>query len=99
MATTIHNDLSIDNDDVVKVGRGNSGLWPQENEALFITLMNEEVNSHAKRFRKKGMVYYHELSHILGDTSATSKLAHPSTKSPSKSSASSDLEFKVKNDD
>ncbi|GMP58119.1 hypothetical protein CsSME_00021905 [Camellia sinensis var. sinensis] len=45
------------------------------------------------------MVYYHELSHILGDTSTTSKLAHPSTKSPSESSASSDLEFKVKNED
>ncbi|XP_028078330.1 uncharacterized protein LOC114280195 [Camellia sinensis] len=173
MATTIHNDLSIDDDDVVKVGRGNSGLWPQKNEALFITLMDKEVktksskitgtftkqawnrlrdqinaktqyqynahqlrnkynqlrimfnkfttllkhtgvgwdsqqltiivpnnvNSHAKRFMKKGMVYYHELSHILGDTSTTSKLAHPSTKSPSESSASSDLEFKVKNED
>ncbi|THG15038.1 hypothetical protein TEA_004490 [Camellia sinensis var. sinensis] len=29
------------------------------------------VNSHAKRFRKKGMVYYHEVSRILGDTSVT----------------------------
>ncbi|GMP75554.1 hypothetical protein CsSME_00032600 [Camellia sinensis var. sinensis] len=45
------------------------------------------------------MVYYHELSRILVDTSATSKLAHPSTKSPSESSASSDPEFKVKNED
>ncbi|KAI7981120.1 hypothetical protein LOK49_Contig71G00011 [Camellia lanceoleosa] len=61
--------------------------------------MDEEVNSHAKGFRKKGMVYYHELSRILGDTSATGKLAHSSTKSPSESSASSDLEFKVKNED
>ncbi|GMQ01893.1 hypothetical protein CsSME_00048356 [Camellia sinensis var. sinensis] len=45
------------------------------------------------------MVYYHELSRILEDTSATGKLAHPSTKSPSKSSASFDPEFKVKNED
>ncbi|GMP67380.1 hypothetical protein CsSME_00027383 [Camellia sinensis var. sinensis] len=58
-----------------------------------------KVNSHAKRFRKKLMVYYHELSRILGDTSATGKLAHPSTKSPSESSASSDPEFKVMNED
>ncbi|GMP24419.1 hypothetical protein CsSME_00001692 [Camellia sinensis var. sinensis] len=124
MATTVHNDVPTDNDDVVEVGRGNSGQLPQANRALFITLMDEEhtgvgwdrqwltitapddvwetrykVNSHAKRFRKKGMVYYHELSHILGDISATGKLAHPSTKSPSESSASSDPEFKVKNED
>ncbi|GMQ11334.1 hypothetical protein CsSME_00053996 [Camellia sinensis var. sinensis] len=124
MATTIHYDLPIDDDDIVEVGRGNSGLWPQANEALFITLMDEEhtgigwdsqrltitalddvwealykVNTHAKRFRKKGMVYYHELSRILGDTSATGKLAFPSTKSPSESSASSDPEFKVKNEE
>ncbi|CAL5391448.1 unnamed protein product [Camellia sinensis] len=180
MATTVHNDLPIDDDDVVEVGRRNSDPWPQANEALFITLMDEEVktksskiigtftkqawnrlrdqmnaktqyqynahqlwnkynqmrimfnkftallkhtsvgwdsqrliiitsddvwealykvNSHAKRFRKKWMVYYHELSRILGDTSATGKLAHPSSKSPSESSASSDTEFKVKNED
>ncbi|THF93852.1 hypothetical protein TEA_011628 [Camellia sinensis var. sinensis] len=54
---------------------------------------------HAKRFRKKGTIYYHELSRILGDTSTTGKLAHPSTKSPFESSASSDSEFKVKNKD
>ncbi|GMP72417.1 hypothetical protein CsSME_00030465 [Camellia sinensis var. sinensis] len=96
MATTVHNNLLIDDDDVVEVGRGNSGPWPQANKALFITLMDEEhtgvgwdsqrltitapddvwealykVNSHAKRFRKKGMVYYHEVSRILGDTSVT----------------------------
>ncbi|CAL5333505.1 unnamed protein product [Camellia sinensis] len=100
MATKVHNDLPIDDDDVVvEVGRGNSGPWPQANEALFITLMDEEVNRHAKRFRKKGTIYYHELSRILGDTSATGKLAHPSTKSPFESSASSDPEFKVKNKD
>ncbi|GMP47847.1 hypothetical protein CsSME_00015411 [Camellia sinensis var. sinensis] len=126
MATTVHNDLPIDDDDVVvEVGRGNSGPWPQANEALFITLMDEEkhtgvgwdsqrltitapddvwealykVNRHAKRFRKKGTIYYHELSRILGDTSVTGKLAHPSTKSPFESSASSDSEFKVKNKD
>ncbi|XP_028111967.1 uncharacterized protein LOC114310214 [Camellia sinensis] len=180
MATTVHNDLSIDDDDVVEVGRRNSGPWPQAIEALFITLMDEEVktksskitgtftkqawnrlrdqmnaktqyqynahqlrnkynqlhimfnqftgllkhtgvgwdsqrftitapddvwealykvNSHVKRFRKKMMVYYHEWSHILGDTSVTGKLAHPFTKSPSESSASSDHEFKVKNED
>ncbi|XP_028079615.1 uncharacterized protein LOC114281367 [Camellia sinensis] len=175
MATTVHNDLSIDDDDddVIEVGRGINGPWPQANEALFITLMDEEVktksskitgtftkqawnrlrdqmnaktqyqynahqlqkkynqlrimfnkfrallkhtgvgwdsqrltiiapddvNSHAKRFRKKGMVYYHELSRILEDTSAIGKQAHPSTKSPSESSASSDPEFKVKNED
>ncbi|KAI8000169.1 L10-interacting MYB domain-containing protein [Camellia lanceoleosa] len=58
-----------------------------------------KVNTHAKRFRKKGMVYYHELSRILGDTSATGKLAFPFTKSPSESSASSDPEFKVKNEE
>lgn len=58
-----------------------------------------KVKSHAKRFRKKGMVYYHELARILGDTSATGKLAHPSTKSPSESSASFDPEFKIKNED
>ncbi|KAI8013175.1 hypothetical protein LOK49_LG05G01256 [Camellia lanceoleosa] len=72
MASTIHIDLPIDDDDVVEVGRGNSGEnsgpWPHRNESLFITLMDEEVNTHAKRFRKKGMVYYHELSRILGDT-------------------------------
>ncbi|THG23250.1 hypothetical protein TEA_020215 [Camellia sinensis var. sinensis] len=45
------------------------------------------------------MVYYHELSRILGDTSATGKLAFPSTKSPCESSASSDPEFKVKNEE
>ncbi|GMP30052.1 hypothetical protein CsSME_00004889 [Camellia sinensis var. sinensis] len=45
------------------------------------------------------MVYYHELSRILGDTSATGKLTHLSNKSPSESSASFDLEFKVKNED
>ncbi|GMP54935.1 hypothetical protein CsSME_00019924 [Camellia sinensis var. sinensis] len=180
MATTVHNDLPIDDDDVVEVGRRNSDPWPQANEALFITLMDEEVktksskitgtftkqawnrlrdqmnaktqyqynahqlwnkynqmrimfnkftallkhtsvgwdsqrltiitpddvwealykvNSHAKRFRKKWMAYYHELSRILGDTSTTGKLAHPSSKSPSESSASSDPEFKVKNED
>ncbi|KAI8020498.1 L10-interacting MYB domain-containing protein [Camellia lanceoleosa] len=184
MASTIHIDLPIDDDDVVEVGRGNSGEnsgpWPHRNESLFITLMDEEVktknskitgtftkqawnrlrdqmnektqyqynahqlrnkynqlrimfnkftsllkhtgvgwdsqrltilctddvwealykvNTHAKRFRKKGMVYYHELSRILGDTSATGKLAFPSTKSPSESSASSDPEFKVKNEE
>ncbi|KAI8026920.1 hypothetical protein LOK49_LG02G00213 [Camellia lanceoleosa] len=179
MATTIHYDLPIDDDDVVEVGKENSGPWPQANEALFITLMDEEVktknskitgtftkqawnrlrdqmnaktqyqynalalnkynqlrimfnkftsllkhtgvgwdsqrltitapddvwealykvNTHAKRFRKKGMVYYHELSRILGDTSATGKLAFPSTKSPSESSASLDPEFKVKNEE
>ncbi|CAL5348440.1 unnamed protein product [Camellia sinensis] len=177
MASTIHYDLPIDDDDVVEVGRENSSPWPQANEALFITLMDEEVktkkskitgtftkqawnrlrdqmnaktqyqynahqlrnkynqlrimfnkfasllkhtgvgwdsqrltitapddvwealykvNTHAKRFRKKGMVYYHELSRILGDISA---LAFPSTKSPSESSASSDPEFKVKNEE
>ncbi|KAI8016770.1 hypothetical protein LOK49_LG04G01851 [Camellia lanceoleosa] len=58
-----------------------------------------KVSSHAKRFRKKWMVYYHELSHILGDTFATDKLDHPSTKSPFESSASSDPEFMVKNED
>ncbi|KAI8012215.1 L10-interacting MYB domain-containing protein [Camellia lanceoleosa] len=180
MATTIHYVLPIDDDDVVEVGRGNSGPWPQANEALFITLMDEEVktnnskitgtftkqawnrlrdqmnaktqyqynahqlrnkynqlrimfnkftsllkhtgvgwdsqrltitapddvwealykvNTQAKRFRKKGMVYYHELSCILEDTSATGKLAFPSTKSPSESSASFDPEFKVKNEE
>ncbi|CAL5420246.1 unnamed protein product [Camellia sinensis] len=56
-------------------------------------------NSHAKRFRKKWMVYYHELSYFLGDTSATGKLAFLSTKSPSESSASSNPEFKVKNEE
>ncbi|KAI8013625.1 hypothetical protein LOK49_LG05G00690 [Camellia lanceoleosa] len=56
-----------------------------------------KVNTHAKRFRKKMMVYYHELSRILGDTSTIGKLAFSFTKSPSESSASSDLEFKVKN--
>ncbi|THG03367.1 hypothetical protein TEA_010352 [Camellia sinensis var. sinensis] len=45
------------------------------------------------------MVYYHELSRILGDTFATGKLAFPSTKSPSESSAGSDPEFKVKNEE
>ncbi|GMP98669.1 hypothetical protein CsSME_00046471 [Camellia sinensis var. sinensis] len=124
MASTIHYDLPIDDDDIVEVGRGNSGPWPQTNEALFITLMDEEhtgvgwdsqrltitapddvwealykVNTHAKRFRKKGMVCYHELSRILGDTSTTGKLVFPSTKSPSESSASSDPEFKVKNEE
>ncbi|GMP58118.1 hypothetical protein CsSME_00021904 [Camellia sinensis var. sinensis] len=49
MATTIHNDLSIDDDDVVKVGRGNSGLWPQKNEALFITLMDKEVKTKSSK--------------------------------------------------
>ncbi|GMP94821.1 hypothetical protein CsSME_00044119 [Camellia sinensis var. sinensis] len=45
MATTIHNDHPIDDDDVIEVGRGNGGLWPQANETLFITLMDEEVKS------------------------------------------------------
>ncbi|GMP37146.1 hypothetical protein CsSME_00008964 [Camellia sinensis var. sinensis] len=124
METTVPNDLPIDDDDVVEVGKGNSGPWPQANKAFFITLMDEEhagvgwdiqrltitapddiwealykVTSHAKRYRKKGMVYYHELSRILGDTSATGKLAHLSTKSSSESNASSDPEFKVKNED
>ncbi|CAL5358490.1 unnamed protein product [Camellia sinensis] len=180
MATTIHNDLPIDDDDVVEVGRGNSGPWPQANKALFITLMDEEMktenskitrtftkqawnrlrdqinaktqyqyNAHQLRNKynqlrtmfnkftsllkhtgigwdserltftapddvweavykliamqrgsgRKGMVYYHELSSILGDTSATGKLAFPFTKSPSESSASFDPEFKVKNEE
>ncbi|XP_028121108.1 uncharacterized protein LOC114318409 [Camellia sinensis] len=180
VATTVHNDLLIDDDDVVEVGKGNDSPWPQANEALFTTLMDEEVktmsnklngtftkqvwsrlrdqmnakiqyqynahqlqnkynqlhimfnkftallkhtgvgwdnqrltitasddvweahykvNSHAKRFRKKGMVYYHELSRILGDTSTIGHLAHLSTKSPSKSSASFDPKFKVNNED
>ncbi|GMP84182.1 hypothetical protein CsSME_00037804 [Camellia sinensis var. sinensis] len=58
-----------------------------------------KVNSHGKRFRKKEMVCYHELSHILGDTFPTGKLAYPFTKSPSESSASYNPEFKVKNKD
>ncbi|XP_028096744.1 uncharacterized protein LOC114296635 [Camellia sinensis] len=45
------------------------------------------------------MVYYHELSRILRDTSTTGHLAHRSTKSPSKSNVSSDPEFKLKNED
>ncbi|GMP48949.1 hypothetical protein CsSME_00016117 [Camellia sinensis var. sinensis] len=45
MATKVHNDLSIDDDDVVKVGRGNGGPWPQTNEALFITVIDEEVKT------------------------------------------------------
>ncbi|THF95558.1 hypothetical protein TEA_013574 [Camellia sinensis var. sinensis] len=64
--------------------------------SIALDMGHKSIKSHAKRFRKKGMVYYHELSRILGDTSATSKLAHPSTKSPSESSASSDPEFKCK---
>ncbi|KAI8019554.1 hypothetical protein LOK49_LG04G03558 [Camellia lanceoleosa] len=103
MASTIHIDLPIIDDDVVEVGGGNRGEnrgpWSHRNESLVITLMDEEVNTHAKRFRKKGMVHYHALSRILGDTSATGKLAFPSTKSPSESSASSDPEFKVKNEE
>ncbi|THF95568.1 hypothetical protein TEA_006225 [Camellia sinensis var. sinensis] len=123
MATTVHNDLSIDDNDVVEVGRGNSGLWPQANEAFFITMDKEhtgvgwdsqqltitapddvwealyKVNNHAKRFGKKGMVYYYKLSRILGDTSVNGHLAHPSTKSPSESSASSNPKFMVKNED
>ena len=43
MATTIHYDHPIDDDDVVEVCRGNTGPWPQANEALFNTLMDEEV--------------------------------------------------------
>lgn len=76
-----------------------------DSQRLTITAPNDiwealyKINSHAKRFRKKVMVYYHELSRILGDTSATGKLAHPSTKSPSESSDSFDPEFKVKNED
>ncbi|GMP74654.1 hypothetical protein CsSME_00032017 [Camellia sinensis var. sinensis] len=42
MATKVHNDLLIDDDDVVEVGRGNDGPWPQANEALFIAHMDEE---------------------------------------------------------
>ncbi|CAL5351397.1 unnamed protein product [Camellia sinensis] len=41
----------------------------------------------------------YKLSRILGDTSVTGKLAFPSTKSPSESSASSNPEFKVKNEE
>ncbi|CAL5395827.1 unnamed protein product [Camellia sinensis] len=171
MASTIHYDLSIDDDDVVEVGRENSSPWPQANEALFITLMDEEVktkkskitgtftkqawnrlrdqmnaktqyqyNAHQLRnkynqlrimfnkftsllkhtgvgwdsqrltitapddvwealYKLIPMQRGHELSRILGDTSVTGKLAFPSTKSPFESSASSDPEFKVKNEE
>ncbi|CAL5376849.1 unnamed protein product [Camellia sinensis] len=45
METTVPNDLPIDDDDVVEVGKGNSGPWPQANKAFFITLMDEEVKT------------------------------------------------------
>lgn len=49
MTTTVHNDLLIDDDDVVEVGRGNSDLWPQANEALFITFLDEEVKTKSSK--------------------------------------------------
>lgn len=48
MTTTVHNDLPIDDDDV-EVGRENSGLWLHANEALFITLLDEEVKTKSSK--------------------------------------------------
>ncbi|KAI8545964.1 hypothetical protein RHMOL_Rhmol07G0078700 [Rhododendron molle] len=56
-----------------------------------------KVNKFARKFKKKGMPYYHELCRIFGDTSATGAQAHPSNKVPS-SSDSSDPEFQFKDE-
>ncbi|KAI8555332.1 hypothetical protein RHMOL_Rhmol05G0166700 [Rhododendron molle] len=55
---------------------------------------NEQVNKYVRKFKKKGMPYYHELCHIFRDTSATGVHVHPPNKVPS-GSDSSDLEFKI----
>lgn len=79
--------------------KANSGVgW--DSTLLTITAPDDvwerlfKVNKNARKFKKKGMPYYHELCRIFGDTSATGVHVHPSNKVPS-GSDSSDPEFKI----